>query len=239
MNIPYHVTRAKTFLKTGYWLTGERVCPAWQDANFINHLKVYKFLAQFVHGKDVLEVGCGTGYGTRFLADHARRVVAIDYSKEALRYAIRHYSHPNITYLQKDADVLDIMGQYDLIFSTEVFEHLHNPRHHLERVRLLLAPDGLCFIATPNPELTNYANEFHTKEWAFGELRAVMREYFDAVEIIETMNKPPTAAQAASRDARFRAGEKGIDPTSSFSIFGIPVDRTHLSNTHSFFVFAR
>src|SRR5258708_940555 len=86
-------------LRSGYWHTGERCCPDFPDENFINHVKVYRFASQFCSGKKILDVGCGTGYGSSCLADSATSVVGIDFSRHAIAYAKRHYSARNIEFL--------------------------------------------------------------------------------------------------------------------------------------------
>lgn len=51
----------------------------------------YYFASKFVFGKTVLEVGCGPGIGSGYLAERAKKVVGVDISKENLDYASRHY----------------------------------------------------------------------------------------------------------------------------------------------------
>ena len=43
--------------------TGERVVPNNRGMNYILHLAAYEFISPLVTGLDVLDVGCGTGYG--------------------------------------------------------------------------------------------------------------------------------------------------------------------------------
>jgi 2-polyprenyl-3-methyl-5-hydroxy-6-metoxy-1,4-benzoquinol methylase len=218
--------RLVKLVHTGYFHTAERVCPEYPDASFKNHLKVYEFVTQFVRDKVILEIGCGTGYGTNFLADCAERIIAIDYSRQAIAYARRFYGHRKITYRLMNAERLDFpAAQFDFAFSSEVFEHLHNFEAHLEQVAAILKPGGLSFIATPNPEVTEQMSRFHVKEFRFEELRDLLRGHFSQVAIVDTLLSPPSA--------------RGIDPRAEFSIFGTPVDRSHLSNTHSFFAFAQ
>jgi 2-polyprenyl-3-methyl-5-hydroxy-6-metoxy-1,4-benzoquinol methylase len=237
--IRYRLWRVTTFARTGYWPTSERVCPEWADANFQNHLKAYKFLTQFAIGKRVLEIGCGTGYGAHLLAELALSVTAIDYSPRTVKYAAKRYSRPNLSYAVMSAEKLDLGSQkFDLVFSSEVFEHLHDHDAHLSQVAELLPPGGLCFVATPNPELTENMSPYHTHEWTFGELKALMLQYFSNVEIVEAINNPPTPHQAGLRATRWSSGEVGLDPRKDFAIRGVNVNREYLSNTHSFFVFA-
>ncbi len=52
--------------------TGERVIPGQvNDDLWAEHISRYAFAARFAAGKRVLDIGCGTGYGTAELAQHA------------------------------------------------------------------------------------------------------------------------------------------------------------------------
>src|SRR5580704_9565557 len=93
------------FMKTGYPHSAERVLPDFPDENFQNHLKVYKFGKQFAAGKDVLDVGCGTGYGTALLGEVAGSIVGVDISEPALIWARKRY--PGVDYRQMDVHKLE------------------------------------------------------------------------------------------------------------------------------------
>jgi len=227
------------FLRTGYLHTSERVCPEYPDEIFQTHVKVYRFLVQFVKHKRILEIGCGTGYGAHMLADYAASITAIDCSRRAVKYASRHYAHDKIRHIVMKAERLDFPSQsFDVVLSSEVFEHLHGHEAHVRELARVLRNGGLCFIATPNPEITDGHNEFHTKEWPFEELRDLLSRYFSQVAIIETSGQPPNPEQWESRKRRIEQGQAGIDPHSDFSVFGAHVDRSHLDNPRSFFAFA-
>jgi 2-polyprenyl-3-methyl-5-hydroxy-6-metoxy-1,4-benzoquinol methylase len=215
------------FFKTGYVYTSERVVPDLQNANFFNHLKVYKFAAQFAVGKRVLDVGSGTGYGSDYLADFASSVTGIDYSRQAIRLSKKRYARPK--FLLMDAHELAFpAASFDFIVSTENFEHLPRQAAHLREVRRVLAPGGLAMIATPNPQVTEGPNKFHHKENSYEELCALFASDFAEVEIVE--NSLPHSLDRPH----------GIDPNSEpLVIFGSSIDKQHLSNTHSFFCFCK
>jgi len=219
-HIPY-------FLKTGYVPTPERVNPDFPDPIFVNHFKVYKFAAQFVAGKRVLDVGCGTGYGSDYLAGFASSVVGIDNSKSAVRYSKSKYSRPDFRVM--DAHKIEFPDDsFDFIFSSENFEHLSRQATHLRELSRILAPGGMALIATPNSQLCTGVNKFHFKENSYEELCALIQPVFRYLEILE--NSLPHSVDR----------QHGKDPASDpLLIFGTPVDKTHLSNTHSFFCFCR
>ena len=64
-------------------LTGERTIPGLAEENywFRRHEVVYQRLADRCAGRDVLEAGCGEGYGADLIADVARRVIGLDYDE--------------------------------------------------------------------------------------------------------------------------------------------------------------
>jgi ubiquinone/menaquinone biosynthesis C-methylase UbiE len=224
--------RISYFLRTGYYSRGERVNPDFPDANFQNHFKVYRFLQQYAVGKDVIDVGCGTGYGTAHLAEVAKSVVGIDISKSALKWARKHY--PGVRFARMDAQHLRFPDRFfDLVVSTENFEHLPDQRGHVRELARVLRPDGLCFVATPNPEMfTDSQNRYHTKENSFDELMELFHEDFQEMAILENTEEPRTKEGLAMRERRRQQGSIGIR-----SLAGI--DTTWLNNTHSFFCFGQ
>jgi 2-polyprenyl-3-methyl-5-hydroxy-6-metoxy-1,4-benzoquinol methylase len=210
--------RLTYFVRTGYLHTGERVCPDFPNQIFENHLKVYKFLQQFVAGKELLEIGFGTGYGTALLSQTAKSIEAIDYSAQALRYAQAHYKRPNVRFQQMSAEKLSFPNHsFDMALSSEVFEHLRDHEAHVRELARVIRPGGLCFIATPDPSRSEGHNEFHTKEFPPEEMRELMSRFFSTIEIIPAM---PSEGHSSVR------------------VFGRQTDVTNLHNTHSFFTFA-
>ncbi|MGK7392511.1 MAG: class I SAM-dependent methyltransferase [Candidatus Cyclobacteriaceae bacterium M2_1C_046] len=57
------------------------------------------------------------------------------------------------------------LGRYDFIFSTEVFEHFHNPKKELEKIISLLKPDSLLCLMTEQWEtLDKFENWYYKKD---------------------------------------------------------------------------
>lgn len=226
------LTKFIYFFKTGYLPTGERVLPDFPDENFQNHLKVYQFLQQFSIGMDVLDSGCGTGYGTALLAEKAKSTVGVDISKPALRWARKHY--PNVKFIQMNVQQLEFSdNSFDLVVSSENFEHLPDQKAHVSELARVLRPSGLCFVASPNPEMTvGVLNHYHTKENSYEELLELFSKHFEAVTIIENLLEPPTSEGREMRKRRWSNGLRGDDALSE-------IDTSWLNNTHSFFCFLR
>jgi len=228
-------------VRTGYWLTRERCCAELPDENFANHLKVYRFAAQFGSDKNVLDVGCGTGYGTSFLASSARSVVGIDVSRQALRYAMSHYRGPNIRFVRMDAEHLEFADRsFDFVISTENFEHLRDQRANLREMSRVLRDDGMLLLATPNREMfLEVDNPYHTHELGYEELLKMVRECFGECLIAENSLEPPTLEGRRLREQRKAKGAQGIDLSSIPFLWDKRIDTTWVSNSHSFFCLCR
>lgn len=97
--------------------TGERIVPdipEWEHLYF-EHLYRYIFAKEFIKDKVVLDVACGTGYGTEFLNENkAKIVIGADISFETISYAKKFFF--NALYLQSDAIKLPFK---DNIFDSE------------------------------------------------------------------------------------------------------------------------
>jgi 2-polyprenyl-3-methyl-5-hydroxy-6-metoxy-1,4-benzoquinol methylase len=224
---------------SGYWVTGERLHPLFVTNNYVNHLRVYQFVSQFTKGKEVLDVGCGVGYGTDFLSRTASRAVGIDLAQVAINEAFRLY--PANEFLRMDAENMEFPSQsFDVIVSTENFEHLPNQAKHVQELARVVRKEGFCFVATPNPELfVGYNNPFHTKENTYSELRDLLLQRFREVEILEPTRIPINPTGRAAWEERYSRGVHGKLVTPDLEIFGQKVSQTFLSNTHSFQCFAR
>jgi len=68
-------------------------------------------LACDIDGKEVLEIGCGSGRITRDLASRAREVVAIDPDAAALARARAQVSAASVSFFQGSAETYDVIGR--------------------------------------------------------------------------------------------------------------------------------
>jgi 2-polyprenyl-3-methyl-5-hydroxy-6-metoxy-1,4-benzoquinol methylase len=170
----------------------ERAVP-WGDAgNFAWHLARYEFAVPFVKEKRVLDLGSGEGYGTALLAEHAREVVGIDYSPEAVRHARATYSRGNLLFDVEDAmGIPDDLGRFDVVACFEVIEHVEDHDALLSGVARILRPCGVLLLSTPNrvvDELFESVSkrehyEYHINMLTPTELRRHVELYFTDIEV--------------------------------------------------------
>jgi SAM-dependent methyltransferase len=171
--------------------TGERVIPGQVDADLLNeHLARYAFAARLSRRKQVLDAGCGAGYGSAELARTAASVLGIDRAAEAIAFARAQYPAPNLRFEAADCSALPAPdGSIDLVVAFEVIEHLQDWRAFLREARRVLAPAGQFIVSTPNKRYYSESrggsgpNPFHVHEFEFEEFRAELGAVFPYVSL--------------------------------------------------------
>jgi SAM-dependent methyltransferase len=165
----------------------ERIVPERTERGIVAiHLKRYEFVRPLCANKEVLDAGCGVGYGTAHLAAVARRVVGVDIAADAIAYAREHYVAPNAEFVE--ADVLELPfedGSFDVVCSFETIEHVRDAAALVAELRRVLRRQGTCVLSTPRVERTTHtpANPFHVLELSPDDFSALLRERFDDVEL--------------------------------------------------------
>jgi demethylmenaquinone methyltransferase/2-methoxy-6-polyprenyl-1,4-benzoquinol methylase len=79
-------------------------------------------------GARVLEIACGTGYWTQFIAPVAQHVTALDAASETLDFARDRVPGPNVEFLVGDAYGLPHRGSFDAAFCGFWFSHVPRVR---------------------------------------------------------------------------------------------------------------
>jgi ubiquinone biosynthesis O-methyltransferase len=173
---------------------GERVIPGVSSKRVLDdHYARYQFVTEHISifGKSVLDVACGTGYGSMHLANQgAAEVLGVDLSWQAIEYARTHYSHPKLRFVIGDATNLALAGGYfDIIVSFETLEHIKNQEGLLRETYRVLKANGSIFISTPNRTITSpYTrvpnNPHHTQEFTLEEFLALLQSYYSRVKLL-------------------------------------------------------
>jgi cyclopropane-fatty-acyl-phospholipid synthase len=107
--------------------------------------------ADLADGQSILELGCGWGSLSLFMArqfPHAN-IVAVSNSNSQREFIEREAARRGLTNLRvitSDMNTFDANEQFDRIVSVEMFEHMMNWRELLTRVRSWLKPDGRFFM---------------------------------------------------------------------------------------------
>jgi len=180
------------------------------DENFFggysNHIQRYEFASNYCSGKRVLDAGCGTGYGSDYLARTvAASIVAVDISDTALSEARKYYQRDNLKFCKANVERLgespEVDGTFDVVVNLENLEHLQDPRAFIREARRVLGDGGTMVVSSPNGDLTErdergqIRNEFHVREYNAEELSAVLQPEFPSLEMFGQWRTPQGRAR--------------------------------------------
>ena len=105
------------------------------------------------HYANILELGCGTGKNTGWLAERADFVTAIDFSKEMIAKARKKNSAENVNFVQ--ADITDEWpvkpGWANLVTCSLVLEHVQSLQFTFEEAERCLKRRGMLYIGELHP----------------------------------------------------------------------------------------
>lgn len=103
-----------------------------------------------LEGKRALDVGCGAGLLAEPLARLGARVTGLDAAPEVIAVAREHAAAQGLDIDYRVGPVEQLDGQFDLVTSMEVIEHVADPGDFLKALAARLAPGGLLVLSTPN-----------------------------------------------------------------------------------------
>ena len=118
--------------------------------------------AGLADGQEVLELGCGWGSLSLWMAEGfpRSRITAVSNShaqREYIEAAARRRGLANLTVLTADMNQFEAPGRYDRVVSVEMFEHMRNWPALFRRVRGWLLPHGRFFMHVFVHRSTPYA----------------------------------------------------------------------------------
>jgi SAM-dependent methyltransferase len=171
-------------------LTGERTLPDVPEENYWyrRHLVVYEWIAARAHGRHVVDLACGEGYGSAVLGRTAASVVGVDANPEAFEHARARYTSGRVHF---ERDMVETWrGEVDCVVFLQTIEHVQDPDAVLEHVRELVSPRGVAYVSTPNvltlaPEgAERSGNPWHVREYRPEEYRALCERHFGSVDLL-------------------------------------------------------
>ena len=160
---------------------------------FARHLVTYELILPYVNGREVLEVGCNLGYGSRFLAASGFEVTAIDNDIEVIEEA-RRCSSPGIRFTEADAARLPFEERsFDTVIGLQILEHLTplDADRFLEDCARVLRPGGNLILVTPNRRFRmmpgqRAVNPEHTREFTQRQVASLVGAHFGEVKTMGT-----------------------------------------------------
>ena len=104
-----------------------------------------------LEGKRALDVGCGAGLLCEPLARLGGEVTGVDAAAENVAAAAAHAAGGGLSIDYRHGDIAELaLGQFDLVCSMEVIEHVADKAAFIAALGKCLAPGGLMILSTPN-----------------------------------------------------------------------------------------
>lgn len=102
-----------------------------------------------LHVKNILDAGCGEGFSLYKLSEYnvGEKREGVDYSKEAISIGKKLFPH----LLLKQGSIYKVSykdNAFDIVLSTEVLEHLENPKKALQEI--LRVSKKYILVSVPN-----------------------------------------------------------------------------------------
>ena len=140
----------------------------------------YVFAAEFIKDKVILDVACGSGYGSRFLSDNgAQWVAGGDLSTKALAAAQKSYSGKGVQFFMVNATRLPFAdSSFDVVVSMETIEHLERFEDYLAECKRVLKKEGIFICSTPCMDFPTLTGDYHVHEFTLDEFQGLLSRFF-------------------------------------------------------------
>jgi SAM-dependent methyltransferase len=177
------------------------------------HVHRYHFAAALCRGARVLDLGCGTGYGSSILRAEAASVTGIDIDTPTIEQARATIgTSEDVSFEAADAvEYLrgDLPASFDAIVAFEVLEHLREVDVALELLAAHTAAGVKLIVSVPNSRAFDEANKFHLTDFGFEEAMhafdrfedlTVLYQYFAEGSVIQGESPDGVEAELVLRE---------------------------------------
>ena len=148
----------------------------------------YEYLKSVLEkNEDVLEIGCGEGYGSFIISEMVRHVTALDNNSDVIKYAKSKYNKDNLDFVHVEGLTLPFTdSSFDTIVLFQVIEHIEKDEAFLKEIRRVLKNSGRLILTTPNREHRLKPGQkpwykHHVREYARKELEDLLKSVFNDV----------------------------------------------------------
>ena len=160
----------------------------------------------------IFELGCGNGSVAFRLSEAGFDVVGVDPSVQGIAQANNRYPYIKLYTGSAYDDLAGRFGQFPVVISLEVVEHVYDPRKYAATLFDLVAPGGVAIISTPyhgylknlalavtgkmDAHFTALWDGGHIKFWSIATLSRLLKEAGFEIEKFERVGRIPALAKS-------------------------------------------
>lgn len=133
----------------------------YQTVRNITLQQKLKLINRLVKGKQLLDIGCGTGEFLKICKDNGYDVKGIEPSVNAQKFAVENYK---LDVYSEEKIKEFTPNSFDLITMWHVLEHVYHLKERVEELKKLIVKNGVLIVAVPNHN--SYDAEYYKEYWA-------------------------------------------------------------------------
>jgi spore coat polysaccharide biosynthesis protein SpsF (cytidylyltransferase family) len=174
---------------------GESTYLVRDKASDVGNFNLYRYIfaKQFLKEIDtILDIACGTGYGTEYISRFVNKIIGADIDKEVISGNIHKYNLKNVSFEVQDATNLTFKNNhFDTVLSMETIEHipLDKVSSYLKGVKRVIKDNGLFICTTPQNLMGNVpVVPWHVKEYSLEEFKKLLSSEFEVIKTYGSKN---------------------------------------------------
>lgn len=115
----------------------------------------------------IVDIGCGAGLLTNYLAKKGHRVFGVDLSEKSLQSAQKRDATSSVIYQKANASALPFPDEsFDAVSAMDLLEHVENPEQVISEASRVLKKGGLFFFHTFSRNFLSWLIVIKGVEWA-------------------------------------------------------------------------
>lgn len=147
-------------------------------ARYENILNLYKYSRKPEKIK-ILDAGCGDGVLTYLIRKKGFKSFGLDISEEGIHFAKKIINDEKINFSVGSLYNMPYEDNtFDVIFSSEVIEHLKHPELFLKEAKRILKNRGQLILSTPIKYTKHPLDKMHVQEWFVEDYSLFINKYF-------------------------------------------------------------
>jgi ubiquinone/menaquinone biosynthesis C-methylase UbiE len=141
-----------------------------------------------LQGRKIVEVGCGTGRNTTWLAERAAEIVGLDFSEEMLARARSSVNDPRVRFIQHDARMTWPLtdASAEVVIAMLILEHVENLAPVFAEAERVLSSGGQFFLCELHPMRQLAGGQAQFSNTKTGERQLVSAFLHDVSDYVNT-----------------------------------------------------